>query len=235
VPKAAQKAPQPRRPRGSINPQEIIAGAFEVARRASLDQLSMPALAEHLGVGVTSIYWYFRKKDELLSAMLDVAVAGYVKSIPALSDEEPWQDSLLNFFRATRDAHSRDQILSDILLLHVSVYSPAATQQLFEQEESVIRRLVSAGFTTENAFRIFNAAMIYARGMAINDRMLRLANAPTLDQRQSKIADWSVMPLLGSLVHDHSFAGTTNEDFEFGMSQLIVGFEAVLRQQGGEP
>jgi AcrR family transcriptional regulator len=234
VPKAAPKAAQPRRPRGSINPQEIITGAFEVARRASLDQLSMPALAEHLGVGVTSIYWYFRKKDELLSAMFDVAVAGYVESIPALPDEEPWQDSLRNFFHATRDAHARDQVLSDIILLHVSVFSPQATQQLFEVEESVIRRLVSAGFTKENAFRIFNAAMIFSRGMAINERMLRLANAPTLDQRQRKIADWSVMPLLGSLVDDHSFAGTTDEDFEFGMSQLFAGFEAVLRQQGGE-
>ena len=34
----------------------------------------MPGLAQHLDVGVTSIYWYFRKKEELLNAMNDVAV-----------------------------------------------------------------------------------------------------------------------------------------------------------------
>ena len=63
-------APQRRRrERGSISVDEIINGAFEVATEVSIDNLSMPQLARHLDVGVTSIYWYFRKKDELLDAV----------------------------------------------------------------------------------------------------------------------------------------------------------------------
>ncbi|MGB8792028.1 MAG: helix-turn-helix domain-containing protein, partial [Mycobacterium sp.] len=62
-----------RRQRGSISVDEIINGAFEVANEASVDGLSMPLLAKHLDVGVTSIYWYFRKKDDLLNAMTDRA------------------------------------------------------------------------------------------------------------------------------------------------------------------
>ena len=54
-----------RRERGSIDPEEIINGAFELAEEVSIDNLSMPMLGKHLGVGVTSIYWYFRKKDDL--------------------------------------------------------------------------------------------------------------------------------------------------------------------------
>ena len=102
MPKAAPKAIRQRRQRGSINAEEIIAGAFEVARRESLDQLSMPALAEHLGVGVTSIYWYFRKKDDLLNAMTDVAVDTYIREMPPLPDGLPWQDVLYDHFRNSR-------------------------------------------------------------------------------------------------------------------------------------
>jgi AcrR family transcriptional regulator len=44
-----------RRERGSITVDEIINGAFEVAGEVSVDGLSMPLLAKHLDVGVTSI------------------------------------------------------------------------------------------------------------------------------------------------------------------------------------
>ena len=52
------------RERGSISVDEILKGAFEVATDVPIDRLSMPLLARHLDVGVTSIYWYFRKKNE---------------------------------------------------------------------------------------------------------------------------------------------------------------------------
>jgi AcrR family transcriptional regulator len=45
-----------RRERGSISVDEILNGAFEVAAEVSIDNLSMPLLARHLDVGVTSIY-----------------------------------------------------------------------------------------------------------------------------------------------------------------------------------
>ena len=39
----------PRRERGSINPDDIITGAFELAEQVSIDNLSMPLLGKHLG------------------------------------------------------------------------------------------------------------------------------------------------------------------------------------------
>ena len=51
-----------RRERGSISPDGIIKGAFELAEQLGIDKMSMPVLAKHLGVGVTSIYWYFQKR-----------------------------------------------------------------------------------------------------------------------------------------------------------------------------
>ncbi len=215
VPKAAPKAIRQRRQRGSINAEEIIAGAFEVARRESLDQLSMPAL-------------------DLLNAMTDVAVDTYIQKMPPLPDDQPWQDFLYNHCRDSRDVHRNDQILSDLLLIRTSTYTRYATRRVFEVEEALIRKLVDAGFTPENALMAYNAASIYLRGMIIHDRILRLSDAPTLDDRQRRIADWSTMPLLESLIDRHPLAGTTDEDFAFGMARLISGFEALLHEQNSK-
>lgn len=231
MPRAAAKVSRRRRQRGSINAEEIIAGAFDVARRVTLDQLSMPALAEHLDVGVTSIYWYFRKKEDLLNAMTDAAVDIYIQQVPPVPDDEPWPRVLHAFFRDSRAAYRKDPVLSDLILIRTSTYTPDATRRLFELEEAILGRLVEAGFTPDNALMVFNAASVYTRGMIIHDRILRLSNTPTLDDRQRRITDWTAMPLLGGLVDRHPFAGTTDEDFEFGMACLISAFEALLREQ----
>jgi AcrR family transcriptional regulator len=67
-----------RRERGSISVDEILNGAFAVAADVSIDNLSMPLLARNLDVGVTSIYWYFRKKDELQALVVQMSVFTFV-------------------------------------------------------------------------------------------------------------------------------------------------------------
>ena len=70
----ARGAKAKRRPRGSLDVEEIITGAFELAEEVSIAGLSMPVLAKHLDVPVTSIYWHFRKKEQLLDAINCVKV-----------------------------------------------------------------------------------------------------------------------------------------------------------------
>jgi hypothetical protein len=50
VTKMATAEKRQRRERGSINPDDIISGAFELAERVSIDNLSMPMLSKHLDV-----------------------------------------------------------------------------------------------------------------------------------------------------------------------------------------
>src|SRR6478609_11109538 len=93
--------PRRRRERGSISVDEILNGAFQIATEVSIDNLSMPLLARHLDVGVTSIYWYFRKKDELLDAMSDRALAQYEFTVPDI-DASNWLESLRNHAQTMR-------------------------------------------------------------------------------------------------------------------------------------
>jgi AcrR family transcriptional regulator len=230
-PQSTDSGQRKRRDRGSLSAEDIIKGAFEVADGISLDKLSMPELARHLGVGVTSIYWYFRKKDELLNAMTDVAVGRYVRAMPPVTSEETWQQALREHFAAQRQFYSADATMADLMLIRTSTYSRDAARRLFETEEAVLAILIEQGFTPDNAQYVFNAISVYTRGNVIHDRILRLANTPTLDARSRRLSDWKTMPILGSLVEKYPLAGTSDADYAFGVGRLICGFEVLLAEQ----
>jgi AcrR family transcriptional regulator len=190
-------------------------------------------LAEHLGTGVTSIYWYFRKKEDLLNAMTDVAVDQLIANLPGVDPDSGWQAVLLNHFRATRSAHFADHILTDLLLIRTSNYSREAARRVFEQEEAILAKLIDAGFTAEQALHVYNVGSVYTRGIIIHDRILRLSDTPTLDRRQQHVTNWVTMPVLNALIDKHPLAGTTDEDFEFGLARIISGCEVLLVESGG--
>jgi AcrR family transcriptional regulator len=231
----SKPASRRRRQRGSINAEDIVIGAFEVAREVSLDQLSMPTLAVHLDVGVTSIYWYFRKKEDLLNRMTEVAVEKYLEDLPPIRSDQPWQEMLHEHFVNERRLYAEDQLLADLLLIRTSTYTREATRRMFELVEAIVAKLVDAGFSTESALMVNNAASVFTRGIILHDRILRLSHAPTLDSRQRKMIDWSSMPLLESQLDRHPLAGTTDEDFQFGLARLISGFESLLREETSKP
>ena len=236
MPKTEAKVTRKRRQRGSINSDDIVAGAFALAQRISLDQMSMPLLAENLDVGVTSIYWYFRKKEDLLNAMTDVAADKFVRMMPEVRAEDSWQETLTARLRAERDLFREDEILSDLLFIRTSTYSRAATHRVMELVEVMVAKLITGGFTPDNAVMAFCAADLYTRGSIITDRILRVANAPTTNTaRQRRMTDWSQLPVLDGLVDRHTLSGTSDEDFEFGVARLIAGFEQLLREQDGQP
>jgi AcrR family transcriptional regulator len=231
-PQPADGGQRTRRNRGSLSAADIIKGAFAVAEGISLDKLSMPELARHLDVGVTSIYWYFRKKEELLNAMTDVAVERYVSAMPPLTPGETWQRALREHFAAQRQVYSADATMADLMLIRTSTYSRDAARRLFETEEAVLALLIEQGFTPDNALHVYNAISVYTRGNIIHDRILRLANTPTLDARSRRVADWKTMPILGALTEKYPLAGTSDEDYAFGVARLICGFEVLLAEQG---
>ncbi|WP_236792036.1 TetR/AcrR family transcriptional regulator [Amycolatopsis sp. GM8] len=232
--KPSAKAAPKRRQRGSINADDIVAGAFEVARASTLDQLSMPILAEHLDIGVTSIHWYFHKKEELLNAMTDRAVDKVVRLTPEVRSEDTWQHTLAAHFRAQREIHREDEVLSDLLLIRTSTYSRDAARRMFEVIEAIVAKLVADGFTPDDALKVYNAIGVYTRGSIIHARILRLSHAPTTDTARQRrmIDDWTPMPVLDGLLDRHTLSGTDDEDFDFGIGRLICGFEELPREQG---
>ena len=158
-----------RRERGSISVDEIVNGAFEVAAAVSIDNLSMPVLARHLGVGVTSIYWYFRKKDELLDAMTDRALAHYEFTVPDI-DASNWRESLRNHAQTMRKQFLANPVLCDLVLIRGHYGMPALHGALYEIERPVAA-LVDAGLTPEQAVETYGAISVHSRGSVVLQRL----------------------------------------------------------------
>jgi AcrR family transcriptional regulator len=217
-----------------MSAEEIVNGAFDVARGISLDNLSMSDLAEHLDVGVTTLYWYFRKKEDLLNAMTDIAVERFAQAMPPLRPDETWQHALHEHFAAQRRLFRDDATLADLLLIRTTTYSRTAVRRVFEFEEAILAVLIRQGFTPNNALHVYNAISVYTRGMVIHDRILRLSQTPSIDGehgRLRRVTDWRSMPILDSMIDKHQLAGTSDEDFAFGVGRLLCGFEHLLAEQ----
>ena len=158
-----------RRERGSISVEEILTGAFEVAAHVSIDNLSMPVLARHLDVGVTSIYWYFRRKDELLDAMTDRALAQYEFTVPDI-DASNWRESLRNHARNMRRQFLEEPVLCDLVLIR-GHYGMRALHGALHEIERPVAALVEAGLTPEQAVETYGAISVHSRGSVVLQRL----------------------------------------------------------------
>jgi AcrR family transcriptional regulator len=168
MPQTAVLPARRRRERGSITRNEILTGAFEVAADVSVDNLSMPLLAKHLDVGVTSIYWYFRKKDELLDAMTDRALNA--NDFDAPIDARNWRESLRNHACKMRQAFLADPILCDLILIRGAGCRRAARDALKKMEQP-LSALVSAGLSVEQAFDTYVAIATHVKASAVLRRL----------------------------------------------------------------
>ena len=218
-----------RRERGSINPDDIIKGAFELAEQVSIDNLSMPLLGKHLGVGVTSIYWYFRKKDDLLNAMTDQALREFAVATPYVEAED-WRETLTIHARTMRKAFMGNPILCDLILIR-SALSPRAARLGVQEVERAIRGLVQAGLSPEDAFNTYSAVSVHVRGSVVLHRLYeknRATDDGPGDFEETLTIDAEATPLLAQVTDEaHRVGAADDHNFEYGL-QCILDHAAQL-------
>jgi AcrR family transcriptional regulator len=224
---------RPRRERGSINAGEIVNGAFELATEVSVDNLSMPLLAKHLGVGVTSIYWYFRKKGDLLDEMADRAMRQYDFATPFV-EADNWRDSLGKHAREMREAFRGNPVFCDLILIRGTL-SRAASETANRNVEQAIRSLVDAGLRPDHAFDTYSAVALHTRGSVVLERLAqknKLARERAGSAHERRIIDPETMPIIAELTRKGHHIGTADEiNFEYGLN-CILDHAGRLIEQG---
>ncbi|WP_166903934.1 TetR family transcriptional regulator [Mycobacterium sp. DL440] len=187
-----------RRERGSISVDEILRGAFEIADEVSIDNLSMPQLARHLDVGVTSIYWYFRRKDELLDAMTERVLRDYDLSVLSI-EAATWRESLRAHAHRMREMFTSNPIVCDLILIRGTRGIPAARTAL-EKIEQPVAALVAAGLTAKQAFDTYTAISVLVRSSAVLQRLqTRTAEVQFPREYWEQVIDPDAMPLIASI------------------------------------
>ncbi|OMC31985.1 TetR family transcriptional regulator [Mycobacterium colombiense] len=223
VAKQATADKRQRRERGSINPDDIISGAFELAEQVSIDNLSMPLLGKHLGVGVTSIYWYFRKKDDLLNAMTDRALSKYVFATPYVEASD-WRETLANHARLMRKTFMGNPILCDLILIRAAL-SPKAARMGAQEMEKAVSNLVQAGLSPEDAFDTYSAISVHVRGSVVLQRLYEKNQSSDVGPRAIEDAvaiDPEKTPLLSQITRiGHRIAAPDEPNFEYGLTCIL--------------
>jgi AcrR family transcriptional regulator len=223
VAKQATPDKRQRRERGSINPEDIISGAFELAEQVSIDNLSMPLLGKHLGVGVTSIYWYFRKKDDLLNAMTDRALSKYVFATPYVAATD-WRETLRNHARLMRKTFMGNPILCDLILIRAAL-SPRAARVGAQEMERAIANLVEAGLSPEDAFATYSAVSVHVRGSVVLHRLYEKNQSAESGSRAIEDAvaiDPATTPLIAQVSRKGHRIGAPDEaNFEYGLNCIL--------------
>jgi AcrR family transcriptional regulator len=217
-----------RRRRGSITAEDIIAGAFELAEEIGICGLSMPLLAKHLDVGVTSIYWYFRKKGELLDAMTDRATKQYHFAAPFIGDEA-WQDALRNHTRRMRQAFRTRPVLVELILMRTSELSAEALQASIQSLESLVQTLIGVGFSPDNALDVYFSLSLHIRGIVVLEHMDTVM--PASGDARNLTPSATVAPTLHDLAsRGHSIATISDANFDFTVDAIIGRAEHLLAQ-----
>jgi AcrR family transcriptional regulator len=132
----------PGRPR-SIDKDKILAAAAQM----SAAELSMPALADRLGVSVQALYRHVSGRDEVLRLLNRQALS--TMELPPV-DRRPWSEWLLAYARAWREVLLR----CPGNISQVDIGAPGTPTSL-DNAERAYEVLVAAGFSEAEAVELF--------------------------------------------------------------------------------
>jgi AcrR family transcriptional regulator len=189
-----------------------VAGAFEFCRDTPVEELTMPQLAAFLNVGVTSIYWYFKSKRELLDAMTEEAVASFYQGMPPLRGGS-WEEMLRGFFVSFHALLSGDEIRCDLIVRRIGSHLGEDVSGSWARAGELIAALVAAGFPPSLARHAFFTLSVYTQGYLLAERTGRTAG-PGGGAGAGAAAPAAV-------------AGP-GEGFEFGITNIIRGLRVVV-------
>jgi len=99
----AVAAPGSRKPR--FTREQIAKTALEIADSEGLDALSMRRVAEELGAGTMTLYYYVRTKEDLLALVEDALMGETVEACDSLPNG--WRPAVRKLATATRATYRR--------------------------------------------------------------------------------------------------------------------------------
>ena len=88
-------------PTPKLDHATVVAEALDLLDDVGLSAVSTRALARRLGIEQPSLYWHFRKKDDLLAAMAEAAMAPHARA-PLPTPEDDWREWFLENTRSFR-------------------------------------------------------------------------------------------------------------------------------------
>jgi AcrR family transcriptional regulator len=153
---------RPRRGRGSLSAEEILDAAQRLVELDGLHSLSMPRLAEQLGCGVTSIYWYFHSKDDLIVALAEQVGRELHLRLPPVPTG-PWEERLIAYFEAFRELMQRSPVSREVFAYREQplFLAPRVSRGMRRRIEEGLTILTGEGLTPKDAQAVYSTCTNY--------------------------------------------------------------------------
>ncbi|MDP9384252.1 MAG: TetR/AcrR family transcriptional regulator [Actinomycetota bacterium] len=196
---------------------EVATAALALIDEEGLAGLSMRRLAQRLGVGTMTLYGWFRSKDELLHAVVEVAADGPPPHVP----EGDWRDALRAIARQWRRSLERHPALVELRLRR-----PITTPAAFASTEAGLQALLAAGFDRAGAARAFRTLFVYVFGYAaFSDPELTPELRARVDGALAALPPGE-FPVLSASREEMAATLAGDEQFEDGLEAILAGLAA---------
>jgi AcrR family transcriptional regulator len=214
-----------RLPRGTLSSDQILDAASEIAASVGLQALTMPEVANQLGVKVTSLYWYFRTKEELLVALVERISRQFHEALDERLDDDKDLDSeevVLRHFLRYFQWLQLNPLWHEVILIGLGRPGGASAKAIafgHDTYRRVVAHAVDAGFDRADSVRVSMVIYAYTRGY------LRLQDLQE--------EDYAVRPELTDVWTEAELYETLNmnreDTFEIGLRALWAGLSANLQ------
>ena len=177
----------------------------------------MRRLAAEAGIPTATLYGYFRDKDELVDAVIDLGARR--SPLPEVTGE--WRAQLGELMRWLRT-----ELVRHPDLVKVRLERPILTHGALRLTETGMQILLEAGFPRAEAARAYQLLFVFTFGSAAfgphsdpdeHERMVR-ATFTLLPPED--------YPVLSRSIAEAAAAMSGEEQFEFGLERLLDGLEA---------
>ncbi|MDX6697065.1 MAG: hypothetical protein QOE65_462 [Solirubrobacteraceae bacterium] len=206
----------------ALSRDQVAEAALGLVDAEGLNALSMRRLAGRLGVGTMTLYGYFRDKDDLLAAVVDAAAGDSPEWEERGGD---WRAQLARLAHALRDGLERHPSLVQ-LRLRRPILTPAALRGT----ELAMGALLEAGLSRLDAARAFRSLFLYTFGFVA----FSAGGSPDELRGQARGALAHLppeeFPVLHASVEEMARTLSGDDQFEFGLAQLLDGIAARLER-----
>lgn len=209
----------------------VLKAAVALADLNGIDSVTMRRLAEELGAGAMSLYYYVPNKDALLSGMVDLVFS----EVELPSSEGDWKAALRRRAISTRDALRRHPWAVGRM---EATTAPGPND--LRLHDAVLGCLRAAGFSVEMAVHAYSLQDAYIYGFALQEKTIgfgtreEFAKVATKRVREveARTEDVSatypnLAEVVAGYVAKHGYSA--DDAFVFGLEVILDGLERFRR------
>jgi AcrR family transcriptional regulator len=210
-------------PRIPLSTDRVLEAAIGLADEAGIESLTMRKLAQRLGVEAMTLYYYFAKKDDILTAIVDLVV----REIDLPSAGPDWRSAIRETAISAHDVLVRHPWAASLILT-----PPGMSEARLRYMDAILGTLRQAGFSAEMTDHAYHALDSHIMGFTLWVVGMNLGS----DEDLAALATGFLrelprdeMPHLAEHVEQHLKPRSPDDkgEFEFGLDLILDGLERI--------